>query len=68
MAGGLFSFQPTLESALAANSDMALNFSPLFNAQLVQHAPRAAVAAMQPAVVRPHWWPPAAVRRAHNLQ
>lgn len=68
MAGGLASFQLTLESALAANSDMNLHFSPLFNVELVQNAPRAAIAATQPAQVRPHWWPPMAVRRAYNLQ
>lgn len=66
MAGGLASFQLTLESGLAANSDMNLVFSPLFNSALLACA-KNAVAAEQPAVVRPHWWPPAAVRRYLSL-
>lgn len=66
MAGGLASFQLTLESGLAANSDMNLVFSPLFNSALLACA-KNAVAAEQPAVVRPHWWPPAAVRRYLRL-
>jgi hypothetical protein len=67
MAGGLASFQLTLESALASTSDLSLRLSPLFNKDLVQHAALGAVRAAQPAVVRPHWWPPLALRRSFNI-
>ena len=67
MAGGLASFQLTLESALASTSDLSVRFSPLFNKDLVAQAALSAVRATQPAVVRPHWWPPQALRRIFNI-
>ena len=67
MAGGLASFQLTLESALASTSDLSMRFSPLFNKDLVAQAALSAVRATQPAVVRPHWWPPQALRRIFNI-
>jgi hypothetical protein len=55
--GGKINFHMCLESVLASNSNLSHIFSPLNNVSLLPTA-KLAMAAEQPAIVRPRWWPP----------